>query len=111
MSCDHVIQTMITPVRKGKNTGAPGVNVTNLVPLGDKKRWTIPGILTPNARSLSAEMSDELLTAANLNDVSCVCRRHSLRTIYIYIYIIRFSGHLLTRGDHKVSPAKWPLLR
>ena len=73
MSCDHVIQTMITPVRKGKNTGAPGINVTNLVPLGDKKRWTIPGILTPNARSLSAEMSDELLTAANLNDVSCVC--------------------------------------
>ena len=103
MSCDHVIQTMITPVRKGKNTGAPGVNMSNLVPLGDKKRWIIPGILTLNARSLSADKSDELLTVANLNDVSCVCVTETWFKDYISsdVGLVGLTGFSCERKDRE----------
>ena len=36
-------------------------------------RWTLPVILGVNARSLSIEKADELLSISSLNDVSCVC--------------------------------------
>ena len=39
----------------------------------DNTRWSLPVILGVNARSLSIEKADELLSVASLNDVSCVC--------------------------------------
>ena len=39
----------------------------------DNTRWSLPVILGVNARSLSIEKADELLSVASFNDVSCVC--------------------------------------
>ena len=39
----------------------------------DNTRWSLPAILGVNAPSLIIEKTDELLSVASFNNVSCVC--------------------------------------
>ena len=50
----------------------PGVNADNIVTLTNNSRWSTPGFLNVNARSLCIEILDELLAVARMNDVACV---------------------------------------
>ena len=50
----------------------PIVNTDNLVTLTNNSRWSTPGFLNVNARSLSIEKLDELFVVARMNDVACV---------------------------------------
>ena len=58
----------------GQNNNAMSrSDARNLITHMDNTRWSLPVILRVNVRSLSNEKADELLSAASLNDVSCVC--------------------------------------
>ena len=50
----------------------PIVNTDNLVTLTNNSRWSTPGFLNVNARSLSIEKLDEFFVVARMNDVACV---------------------------------------
>ena len=50
----------------------PIVNADNLVALTNNSRWSMPGFLNVNARSLSIDTLDELFVVARMNDVACV---------------------------------------
>ena len=50
----------------------PGVNADNIVTLTNNSRWSTPGFLNVNARSLCIEKLDELLVVSRMNDVACV---------------------------------------
>ena len=47
-------------------------SVINLVTPMNNSRWSIPGFLNVNTRSLSIETLDELLVVARTNNVACV---------------------------------------
>ena len=59
--------------RSKQQSCASRSDARNLITLVDNTRWTLPVILGVNARSLSIEKADELLSVSSLNDVSCVC--------------------------------------
>ena len=60
----------------------------------DNTRWTLPVILGVNARSLSIEKADELLSVSSLNDVSCDCV-----TDFMYDESVGLSGYCCERKD------------
>ena len=65
------IRSVITRCRSVSQHRTSGVNVDNLVTLTNNSRWSIPVILSVNARSTSIEKLDELLVVARMNDVAC----------------------------------------
>ena len=48
------------------------MNADNLIKVTNSSRWSLPGFLNVNARSLSNEKLDELLVVARMNDVAGV---------------------------------------
>ena len=66
------ILSVITRCRSVSQHRTSGVNADNLITLTNSSRWSLPGFLNVNARSLSIEKLDELLVVARMNDVACV---------------------------------------
>ena len=64
------IRSVITRCRSVSQHRTSGVNADNLITLTNSSRWSLPGFLNVNARSLSIE--NELLVVAQMNDVACV---------------------------------------
>ena len=67
------IRSIVSHGRTKQQCRASRSNARNLITLVDNTRWSLPVILGVNARLLSIEKADELLSVASLNDVSCVC--------------------------------------
>ena len=67
------IPSIVSHGRSKHQCCASRSDARNLFTLVDNTRWTLPVILGVNARSLSIEKADELLSVSSRNDVSCVC--------------------------------------
>ena len=65
----------------------------------DNTRWTLPVILGVNARSLSIEKADELLSVSSLNDVSCVCVTETWFKDFMSDESVGLSGYCCERKD------------
>ena len=65
----------------------------------DNTRWSLPIILGVNARSLSIEKADELLSVASLNDVSCVCVTETCFKEFMSDESVSLSSYCCERKD------------
>ena len=71
----------------------------NLITLVDNSRWTLPVILGVNARSLSVEKADELLSVSSRNDVPCVCVTETWFKEFMSDESVGLSGYCCERKD------------
>ena len=95
------IETIITHSRQMTNCHTTGVNTCNLVSLAEKSRWSLPAILSVNARSLSIEKSDDLLCVAQMTDVSCVCVTETWFKGFMSPESVGLAGYCCERKDRE----------
>ena len=85
--------------RSKQQSCASRSDARNLITLVDNTRWTLPVILGVNARSLSIEKADELLSVSSLNDVSCVCVTETWFKDFMSDESVGLSGYCCERKD------------
>ena len=85
--------------RSKQQSRASRSDARNLITLVDNTRWSLPVILGVNARSLSIEKADELLSVSSLNDVSCVCVTETWFKDFMSDESVGLSGYCCERKD------------
>ena len=93
------IQSVITRCRSASQQRTSGVNADNLITLTNSSRWSLPGFLNVNARSLSVETLDELLVVARVNDVACVNVTETWFKSYMASKYVGLAGFCCERKD------------
>ena len=76
-----------------------GVKADNLITLTKSSRWSLPGFLNVNARSLSIEKLDDLLVVACMNDVACVNVTETWFKSYMASESVGLAGFCCERKD------------
>ena len=94
------IRSVYTRCRSVSQHRTSGVNADNLITLTNSSRWSLPGFLNVNARSLSIETLDELLVVARTNnDVACVNVTETWFKSYMAPESVGLAGFCCERKD------------
>ena len=93
------IRSVITRCGSVSQHRTSGVNADNSFTLTNSSRWSLPGFLDVNARSLSSDKLDELLVVARMNDVACVNVRETWFKSYMAPESVGLAGFCCERKD------------
>ena len=93
------IRSIVSHGRTKQQCRSSRSDARNLITLVDNTRWSLPVILGVNARSLSIEKAEELLSVASLNDVSCACVTETWFKEFMSDESVSLSGYCCERKD------------